>query len=389
MTSLLTPWRSVAAAFAFNGVLFGTWASRVPAVVARFDLSEAGLGVLLLLLGLGALISFPIAGRLSDRLGAVWITRRIAVAFLFATVLLGLAPTLPLAAFAIFLFGMCNGSMDVTMNAWASEVEKHIGRPVMSSFHAMWSFGAGFGAASGYAAAHAGAKLPTHFLAAAVLVGGLLGPFLLLDWQSITRTEGRRSVRFTLPHQGLVLVGLIALACGLGEGVAADWSAVYLHDVVGTPEAHSALGYAGFSAAMVIMRLATDHLVTRVGPTIVARLSGASAAVGIFMIIASDSLPTVLAGFVLMGIGYAALVPLAFSRAAADPHIPPGQAIAIVATFAYGAMVLAPPAVGLLAHATSLRLAFFVVGLSAVLVAVMASVLEPQYNPAHASGEGH
>ena len=258
----------------------------------------------------------------------------------------------------------------------------------MSSFHAMWSFGAGLGAGSGYVAAHAGAPLHIHFLAAALLVGGLLGPFLLLDWRSTTRTERRRSVRFALPHQGLLLVGVIALACGLGEGVAADWSAVYLHDVVGTPEAHSALGYAGFSAAMVIMRLAADHLVTRVGPTIVARLSGCFAAIGIFMIVASNSLPVVLAGFVLMGVGYAALIPLAFSRAAADPHIPPGQAIATVATFAYGAMVLAPPAVGLLAHATSLRVAFFVVGLSAVLVAVMASVLEQQYDPAHASGEG-
>lgn len=101
----------------------------------------------------------------------------------------------------------------------------------------------------------------------------------------------------------LLLVGVIALASGLGEGVAAEWSGVYLHDVVGTPEAHSTLGYAGFSAAKVIMRLAADHLITRLGPTVVARRSGSSAAVGIFMIVASDSLAIVLIGFVLMGIG--------------------------------------------------------------------------------------
>ncbi|ATU95257.1 MFS transporter [Phyllobacterium zundukense] len=390
MSSLLTPWRSVAAAFVLNGVLFGTWASRVPAVMTRFDLDEAGLGALLLLLGLGALISFPLAGRMSDSLGAVRVTRRIAAAFLISIVLLGFAPTLPLLGVALFFFGMCHGSMDVTMNSWASEVEKHMGRPVMSSFHAMWSLGAGLGATSGYFAAHAEAPLHIHFAFTAVVAGALLGPLLRFDWPSTTRPKRKGAVSFALPNCTLLLVGFIALASGLGEGVAADWSAVYLHDVVGTAEAHAALGYAGFSAAMVIMRLAADFLVSRLGPAAVARLSGYSAAIGIFLIVASDTLPLVLLGFVLMGVGYAALIPLAFSRAAADRHVPPGRAIASVATFAYGAMVLGPPAIGLLAEATSLRVCFFVVGVSAVLAAALAPVLkQEQVDGAPATGEGH
>lgn len=379
MSSLLTPWRSVAAAFVLNGVLFGTWASRVPAVVMRFDLSEADLGALLLLLGLGALISFPLAGRLSDRFGAVRVTRSIAVALLTSIIFLGFAPTLPLLGAALFLFGMCHGSMDVTMNSWASEVEKHMGRPVMSSFHAMWSLGAGLGAASGYFGAHANAPLHLHFLVTAVFVGCLLGPILCLDWQSAIRKKEKVAGSLPLPRGALFLVGLIALASGLGEVVAADWSAVYLHDVVGTAEAHAALGYAGFSAAMVVMRLAADFLVTRFGSTVVARFSGVSAAFGISLIVAFETLPVVLVGFVLMGVGYAALIPLTFSRAAADLHVPPGQAIASIATFAYGAMVLGPPAIGLLAEATSLRVCFGVVGISAVLAAALAPVLEEQH----------
>ncbi|WP_064694983.1 MFS transporter [Rhizobium aegyptiacum] len=379
MSSLLTPWRSVAAAFVLNGVLFGTWASRVPAVMMRFDLSEADLGALLLLLGLGALISFPLAGRLSDRFGAVRVTRSIAVALLTSIIFLGFAPTLPLLGAALFLFGMCHGSMDVTMNSWASEVEKHVARPVMASFHAMWSLGAGVGAASGYFAADADAPLHLHFLVTAVIVAGLLGPLLCLDWQSAIRRKQKGAGSLPLPRGALFLVGLIALASGLGEGVAADWSAVYLHDVVGTDEAHAALGYAGFSAAMVVMRLAADFLVTRFGSTVVARFSGVSAALGIFLIVAFETLPAVLVGFVLMGVGYAALIPLTFSRAAADLHVPPGQAIASIATFAYGAMVLGPPAIGLLAEATSLRVCFGVVGISAVLAAALAPVLEEQH----------
>lgn len=379
MPRLLTPWRSVAAAFVFNGVLFGTWASRVPAVMKDFDLGEADLGALLLLLGLGALISFSFAGRLSDSFGAVRVTQAIAVAFLASTIFLGFAPTLPLLGAALFLFGMCHGSMDVTMNSWASEVEKHMARPVMSSFHAMWSLGAGLGAASGYFAAHFDAPLHLHFPITAAVVGCLLGPLLRFDWQSAIRPK-RKGAAGSLPlaRGALLFVGFIALASGLGEGVAADWSAVYLHDVLGTGEAHSALGYAGFSAAMVIMRLSTDFLVMRLGPVSVARLSSAAAALGIFLIVGSDTFPFALLGFVLMGVGYAALIPLAFSRAAADLHVPPGQAIASVATFAYGAMILGPPAVGVLAETTSLRVCFFVVGISAVLAAALAPALDPQ-----------
>ncbi|AFL55068.1 MFS family permease [Sinorhizobium fredii] len=376
MRRLLTPWRGVAAGFLLNGILLGTWASRVPAVMGHFHVAKASFGVLLLLLGLGALISFPITGRLSDSLGAVRVARMIAIPFLVSIAALGLAPTIPLLAIALFLFGMCHGSMDVAVNSWASEVEKHMGRPVMSSFHAMWSVGAVLGAAGGYIATVFQTPVYVHFLVTAVTIGGLLGPFLLLDWQSTIRTHESGAVGLVLPNSGLFLVGLIALASGLGEGTALDWSAVYLHDVVGTEESDAALGYMGFSAAMVMMRLKADSLVTRWGSATVARISGFSAVFGILLIVLGETLPLVVAGFVLMGVGYAAVLPLAFSRAAADLVVPAGKAIASVAIFAYGAMTLGPFAIGLLAEATTMRLCFFIVGLFAALVAVLAPVLK-------------
>lgn len=375
MRTLLTPWRGVAAGFLLNGVLLGTWASRVPAVMAHFHFDKASFGGVLVLLGLGALFSFPIAGRLSDSLGAVRVARMIAIPFLLSIAFLGLAPTIPLLAIALFLFGMCHGSMDVAMNSWASEVEKHMRRSVMSSFHAMWSVGAVLGAASGYVATAFQAPVHIHFLVTAVMTGGILGPFLLLDWRSTIRIHVR-GAGLVLPNSALLLVGIIALASGLGEGTALDWSAVYLHDVIGTAQSDAALGYTGFSAAMVIMRLNADSLVTRLGSATVTRLSGFSAVFGILLIIAGDTLPVVVVGFVLMGVGYAAVLPLAFSRAAADLVVPAGRGIASVAIFAYGAMTLGPFAIGLLAEATTMRVCFFVVGLSAVSVAVLAPVLE-------------
>lgn len=375
MPDLRTPRRGVSAAFVLNGFLLGAWASRIPAFVERHGLSEGTLGVLLFVMGLGALVSFPVAGRLADGLGAVRLTRWIAAFYLVTLVLLPLAPTPVLLGLALFLFGVGHGAMDVTMNSWAAEVETGLGRPVMSSFHAMWSLGAGLGAGTGFVAASLGLPVTVQFLLVSLAGAGLLGPFMAVCWTSSTRPRDPEAAVFALPRGVLVLVGLIALSSGLGEGAMVDWSAIFLREVVGSGEAQATLGFAVFSVTMVAMRLCVDRLVIRLGSVRVARLSGLSAALGIALVTGPAVLPAALAGFVFMGIGYAALIPLAFSRAAADPEVPPGQAIASVATLGYGAMLMGPPVIGLIADASSLRIAFMLIGAFALLIAALAPVL--------------
>jgi MFS family permease len=375
MTKLLTPRRSVCAAFALNGLLLGAWASRVPAVVEKHGLSESGFGILLLAMGVGALVSFPLAGRLADGFGAVRLTRWIMLAYLTTLILIGLAPTVPLLGVALFFFGMSHGAMDVTMNSWASEVEKHLRRSIMSFFHAMWSLGAGLGAATGFAATSWDLSIAAHFPLVALLGAGLLAPLTRAHWTSTTRPHDRSAPVFALPRGPLVLVGVIALSAGLGEGALADWSAIFLADVTGAGPSQATLGYAAFSVTMVAMRLSVDPLITRLGPAVVARAGGLAAALGIAIATGFATLPAALLGFVLMGVGYAALVPLAFSRAAADPVVPPGQGIASVATLGYGAMLLGPPVIGFVAEVSSLRLGFVLLGGFALLVALVAPVL--------------
>ena len=375
MREIVTPWRAVAAAFALNGVLLGCWASRVPAIVERFALSEAALGLLLLTMGIGALVSFPLAGKLADRHGAVVLTRWIAAAYLLTIVLVGGAPAVVLLGVALFLFGMCHGAMDVAMNSWAAEVETAMGRSVMSSFHAMWSLGAGLGAAGGYAATSVGAPVWLQFTATAAVAGTLFLPFLRLDWVSRTAAGGASDPVFAFPRGALALVGLIALGAGLGEGAATDWSAVFLDDVLGAGEAQATLGYTVFAVTMVAMRLCVDGMITRFGPSRVALASGLCAASGYLVCATAGAVPVVLAGFVLVGMGYAAVIPLAFSRAAADPVVPAGQAIASVATLGYGAMLIGPPVIGFVADLSSLRVSFALVAAFALLIAVLSPVL--------------
>ncbi|MEL6205483.1 MAG: MFS transporter [Pseudomonadota bacterium] len=377
MIPRLTPWRAVAAAFALNGVLLGIWASRIPAVMDRHALGEAELGRLLLIMGVGALLSFPLAGRMADRLGAVRLTRWIAGGYVVTVVLVGIAPNTAALGLALFMFGGAHGAMDVTMNSWATEVEKHLGRSIMSSFHAMWSLGTGLGAMTGAGASLVGLSLGTHFLVGALLAALLLGPALRLSWSSRRHAAGPVSPTFAIPSGALLLVGLVALASGLGEGAVADWSAVFLTDVVRTSEAQAALGFAVFSVAMVGARLCVDRVIMRFGPVSVARTGAIAAATGIALVAGIATAPAAFVGFVLMGLGYAALVPLAFSRAAADPVLPPGQAIAAVATLGYGAMLLGPPIIGFVAEETSLRVAFALLGGFALLAAFLAPALRP------------
>ncbi|MDB6452731.1 MFS transporter [Falsirhodobacter sp. 20TX0035] len=377
MRDARTPWRCVAAAFALNGILLGSWASRIPAFVDRLALDEQRLGVLLLAMGIGALVSFPLAGRLSDRLGAVRLTRGIAAAYLLSIVILGVSHSIWMLAAGLFAFGMFHGAMDVAMNSWASEVERHLKRSVMSSFHAMWSLGAGLGAAGGYVATTLDTSPGVQFGVVAVLSAAVFGPFLLAPWTSETRIAQSHDPVFALPRGALVLVGVMALAAGLGEGAAVDWSAVFLRDILYAPEAQATFGYAIFSITMVVMRLSVDRLIMRFGAVRVARVSGVLAAAGYALCATTGLLPVALIGFVLMGLGYAAVFPMAVSRAANDPEVPAGQAIASVATLAYGAMLLGPPLIGLVAHETTLRLPFMVIAGAALLITLCATALAP------------
>lgn len=376
MIGIVSAWRAVAAMFILNGALFGIWASRIPAVRDKLDLTHETLGYGLLFMAAGAVCSFPITGRLTDRFGAVVLTRYIAVFYTVSLILLALAGGFwSLAAF-LFVFGAFHGSMDVAMNAWAAEVEQAYTKPVMSSFHAMWSLGAGLGALSGFAAVQVGLTVIQHFLLAGGIVVGLALALAWVRWESRRAAVSGGKV-FALPSGVLILVGFTALCGALGEGAVADWSAIFLRDVTDAAESIAALGYAVFSVAMVAFRLAGGFVIARFGPVVTARFGGACAALGVFCVVSAAEAGLALVGFAMMGIGYAVIMPLAFSRAASDPSVPPGQAIASVATLGYGGLLIGPPLIGFLAEMLTLRIAFTALLPLAVFIVLLAGSLRP------------
>ncbi|MEP5731374.1 MAG: MFS transporter [Sulfitobacter sp.] len=370
-------WRAVVAAFMLNGLLFGAWAARVPAFKDRFDLDPGALGLLLLALAAGAIASFPFAGAFTERLGASKLTILCALFYAPALALIGMAPTFLTLGLALGLFGAIHGAMDVAMNGWGAQVETRTKRSTMSIFHAMFSLGAGLGAASGFVAVRWGLEPELHFAAVALIggVGGLGAMIGTGSSQSGSPTNHPETPLVALPSGPLVLVGLVAFSASMGEGAMADWSAVFLRFATNASEAQSALGYTVFSISMVLTRLSGGIMVERFGPAVVVRASSATALVGLLIAIISQEISFVLVGFALTGVGYAVVMPLVFARAARDPDVPAGPAIASVAMLGYGGLLLGPPVIGFIAQMTNMRLSFLVLAGLAVLAMILASKL--------------
>ncbi len=370
---LRTPWRAVAAMFFLNGALFGIWASRIPGFKSRLGLDDGMLGLLLLCLAAGAIVSFPLAGRLSDHLGAARLTRLAAQAYILALVLLPFATTPVMLGAALIFFGMTHGSMDVAMNGWGAEVESRLKRPIMSSLHAAFSLGAGLGAASGYLTIALDMTVSLHFWLFGIGFGALTLSLAAITWPRPAPHPG--AATFALPHGALILVGIIALSSSMGEGAMADWSAVFLNTVSGLTQAQAALGYAAFSTTMVLMRLVGDRLVMRFGPVAILQASGVVSGIGVACALLGGTSSIAIAGFAMVGLGYANVMPIAFSRAANDLVMPSGQAIAAVATLGYGGMLMGPPIIGYIASFTSLATSFMLlIPLACVIIALASSV---------------
>ncbi len=369
--------RAVATIFFLLGTLIGIWASRIPDIKAILKLDEAGFGLVLLAMALGAFFAFPIVGRQIDRIGAARMARWLAVLTLVLFVSLAAGTTVWIMAPLAFAVGFFIGALDVAMNAWGAEVEQALRKPVMSSYHGLYSLGAGVGAAAGAGAIRLGLSVPQHFILWGLLMAVMLAFALRVPWTSERQTTAKgKAPLFAMPKGALFFVGIMALIAALGEGAVTDWAAVYQIEELGFGSSQAAIGFALFSGAMVIMRLSGDRLIARYGPVPVARVSGLAAAVGALFLVLGSHIWLIWIGCVVMGLGNAVIFPLAMSRAAADPVMSKGTALAAVATLGYGAFLFGPPVLGFIGTAVSLRAAFGVVAVLALFIFLLAGALK-------------
>ncbi|MDT3725362.1 MFS transporter [Streptomyces sp. DSM 41972] len=365
---------AVAAVFAVHGAVTGSFATRVPWIQDHAGVSAGQLGLALAFPALGASLAMPLAGGISHRFGARNALRGLLALWTLALILPSLAPNLLTLCPALFVYGATAGMSDVAMNALGVEVENRLDRSIMSGLHGMWSVGAVVGSAAGTLAAHLGSDARLHHaLAAAVLtVVGFVACAWVLDLQPAEDEEP--PPRFALPPRSALLIGAIGFCAVFAEGASLDWSAVYLRDQLETSAGLAAACTTGFTLTMAVARIAGDRVVDRYGAVRTVRASGVVALLGGLLIVSAGHPAVAMAGFALMGLGIAVVVPLCFA-AAGRSGSSPSLAIAGVATITYTSGLIAPSAIGMLAQATSLMVSFVLVTVLTCGIAGFAGVL--------------
>jgi fucose permease len=357
------------ALFAMLGVLTGVWGAHVPSVKARHGLDEAQLALALFALAAGAVGALFVAGRAIGHLGPrlASLLTGWAMAALLGSALAW--PSLPLLLAALAVMGMAISVHDVAINADGTALERRSGRALMGQLHGMFSVGAMAGAGAVAAMLWLGWPPAAQFAA----VGALLA---LGQWRATAGMLDERAgpsdggARFVWPRGVLLLIGLLILAGLLAEGAMYDWSVLYLQQAVGLPQDRAALGYAAFAGAMAAGRFAIDTLRARFSDAALLRAGALLGAAGMALALVAAQPVLSVAGFALAGAGLAPVVPLLYTAASRAPGSTSAAAIAAASSIGYSGMLIGPPLIGAIAHATSLAAALWVVVVALVLLAV-------------------
>lgn len=378
MTQMTVPDRSATAparlatrlSFLAGGFAISCWAPLIPFAKNSVGADEALLGILLLCLGMGSVVAMPLTGIISARRGA----RPMILLGGF-----GMGLTLPFLALAghpvslgatLFVFGAALGTLDVAMNVHAAEVERTEARPLMSGFHAQFSIG-GFAGAGSMTALLSFGLSP---ILAALIGSALTLGAMALAAPRLLRARGGDPDPFVFPRGLVLLLAVLAAVAFLVEGAILDWGALLLIEREMTEARSAGLGYMLFSVAMVAGRLSGDWTVARLGEGPILVGGGILTMAGLAVCLLAATPAITLAGFVLVGLGAANLVPVVFSIAGRQTIMPAGLAIASVTTTGYAGVLLGPAIVGFAAHQTSLPTAFWVLALMMAIYPLTAGI---------------
>lgn len=363
--------REVHAARAFffiGGFGTATWAPLVPLLRERLMVGDDVLGMLLLCIGVGSLLTMPLSGALAMRLGCRRVVMTASILFAAILLLVSCVDALSIAVPIVLIFGAVMGCIDVVVNIVAVLVEKGIGRRIMSGMHAFWSLG-GF-AGAGLYGVWVGLLGLTPFQSTAIAAGLIL---------LLTAVYGRHLIPYgggggallALPRGIIVFVGMTAFIAFLSEGAVMDWGGVYLTTVRGMDLALAGTGYSVFSAAMLTMRFLGDRVVQRIGALLVA-VGGALLAFGGILLVMFAPVDALLyVGFFAIGIGSANIVPVFFSLMGRQNVMPVSAAVSAVSTMGYLGILAGPAAIGFVSSLTTLQTAFAMLAALSILQAAI------------------
>ena len=359
-----------------TGICFSSWASRIPDIKNTLKLGDAAWGTLLLMIPIGQICGMTISGLVVSKIGSKKILPAALISYVIALLFIGLSSTEYSLIMSLILFGFCGNFCNISVNTQAISIEAMYNKPIMASFHGGWSLAGLTGASIGLLMASIHLRPFYHFGivgAFVILILMINKPFLQPDIKKEKNPADIAARKKRKPETFLFLLGTVAF-CGMAaEGAMADWSGLYLIDVVGTPKYLAPIGLAAYMVTMASGRFVIDKATRKWGRQRVVRAGGTLISAGLFTAVAFPHFISVIIAFMITGFGTAGIVPTIYSTAGQKTQIPTGIALTIVSGVSFLGFLMGPPLIGYIAGMTNLRYSYTLIGILGICIAVLAS----------------
>ena len=368
---------SVSTFYFLQGLVFASWASRIPDIKSALGLNDADLGSVLFAVPVGQMSAMALSGYLVGRCGSRKILMAASVFYPAVLVCLGMAGSFWELAAGLFFFGVAANLTNISVNTQGVGVERLYQCSIMARFHGLWSLAGFFGALLGAAMVDWHISAETHFIAIfliCMIILAVFSPSLLP--RDARRSSSQGGGMFRSMDAYVLVIGLIAFGSMVSEGTMFDWSGVYFESVVKPGPGLVQMGYVAFMSTMALGRFTADRLVMRFGPVRVLRASGILIASGLLVSVLFPMLWSATLGFLLVGFGTSSIVPLCYSMAGKSRKMIPSMALASVSTIGFLGFLMGPPVIGHIAHAASLRWSFSLIALVGLGTAFIAPFLK-------------
>ncbi|TWR26563.1 MFS transporter [Mucilaginibacter pallidiroseus] len=360
--------------FFMAGLCFASWASRIATIQQNLGLSDAALGGVLFALPVGLMCSLPFSGWIITKIGSRKLLISAITLYSLALVTLGLAQNTFQLIICLLVFGFTSNAVNISVNTQAVAVEKAYKKPILASFHGLWSLAGFTGAGIGTIMIANHVIPPYHFSIVLSII--LIVTIITSKYLKDDKVADAGPV-FVMPDNSLIKLGIIAFCSMICEGAMFDWSVIYFKKVVLAPVALVGLGYTAFMFTMATGRFIADSFAHRFGLKRTLQVSGLLTATGLTIAVLFPQLYTALLGFLLVGFGVSSVVPLVYSAAGKSKTMAPGVAIAAVSTISFMGFLIGPPVIGFIAGLATLKASFILIaamGLSVFVLSTKAKI---------------
>jgi len=362
-----------------TGLCFSSWASRIPDIKNAMGLDDAAWGTVLLMMPIGLACAMTISGLVVSKVGSKTILPIALVSYVVALLFIGLSSTGYALIMSLIAFGFCGNFCNISVNTQAISLEAIYGKPIMASFHGGWSLAGLTGASIGLLMSSIRLSPIYHFCIIGVIVIVTLvinKPYLQPDIKKEKDPADIAARKRRKPETFLFLLGIVAF-CGMAaEGAMADWSGLYLIDVVGIQKHLAPIGLAAYMITMASGRFVIDKATRKWGRQRIIQAGGILITTGLFTAVAFPHFITVIIAFMITGFGTAGIVPTIYSTAGQKTRIPPSIALTIVSSISFFGFLMGPPLIGYIASISNLRYSYALIGVMGIGIIALGSAIK-------------